>query len=143
MTHAEPATLRDRTDRRQRLDQDWLHLFSIEKFVAALRDESEYARNGSNGLLLHKTESLSVVLEVAAAEREIGRHVVPGPTVVQVLEGSLRFRAGGETRIAHAGEMVVIPHDRPREIHAESDSAFLWLVAQPDPRQPAEAETQG
>ena len=124
-----PSTLRDRTERRHRLDEEWLHLFSLAKFVAALRQEPEYLRNGHNGLILMKTEHVRVVLEVAQAGHSIGEHTIHGPALVQVLEGSLAFQCGDERRVAHAGEMVVIPHDRPRTIRATDDAAFLWALS--------------
>jgi ethanolamine utilization protein EutQ (cupin superfamily) len=34
-----------------------------------------------------------------------------------------------EKRVAHAGEMVAIPHDRPRSMSAKSDVTFLWTLA--------------
>jgi ethanolamine utilization protein EutQ (cupin superfamily) len=46
-----------------------------------------------------------------------------------VLEGELDLVCLDETRVAHAGEMVVIPHDRPRSIRAKSDVTFLWTLA--------------
>jgi len=124
-----PASLRDRSERRHRLDEEWLHLFSLEKFTTALRQEPEYQRNGHNGLILIKTEHMRVVLEVARAGRGISEHTIHGPALVQLIEGSLTFQAGDERRVAHAGEMVVIPHDRPRTICANEDAAFLWALA--------------
>jgi quercetin dioxygenase-like cupin family protein len=123
------ATLRDRSERRHRLDEEWLHLFSLEKFTAALRQEPEYLHNGHNGVILIKTEHVRVVLEVAQAGRSIGEHTIHGPALVQVLEGTLSFQCGDERRVAHAGEMVVIPHDRQRTIRATDDAAFLWALA--------------
>jgi quercetin dioxygenase-like cupin family protein len=124
-----PASLRDRSERQHRLDPEWLHLFSLGKFIEALRQEHEYVRNGHNGLILLKTEHMRVVLEVTRAGRRIAEHSIHGPALIQVLEGSLRFRAGDEERVAHAGELVVVPHDRPRTISAEEDAAFVWALA--------------
>ena len=124
-----PAVLRDRDERRHRLDEEWLHLFSLQKFTAALRQEPDYERNGHNGLILMKTEHMRVVLAVARAGSGIGEHTIHGPALVQVIEGSLTFQAGDERREAHAGEMVVIPHERPRTIRANKDAAFVWALS--------------
>jgi quercetin dioxygenase-like cupin family protein len=124
-----PSVLRDRNERQHRLDEEWLHLFSLQKFTAALRQERDYERNGHNGLILMKTEHMRVILEVARAGRGIGEHTIHGPALVQVIEGSLTFQAGDERREAHAGEMVVIPHGRPRTIRADEDAAFVWALA--------------
>jgi quercetin dioxygenase-like cupin family protein len=115
--------------RGSRLDLEWFHLFSLSQFARSLRAEREYREQGRNGMTLLKTEQLRVVLEVAAEGTKIGEHTVPGPAIVQVLDGELDFVCLDETRVAHAGEMVVIPHDRPRSMSAKSDVTFLWTIA--------------
>ena len=72
---------------------------------------------------------MSVVLEVAAEGVKIAEHTVSGPAIVHVLDGELDLVCLDETRVAHAGEMVVIPHDRPRSMSAKSDVTFLWTLA--------------
>jgi hypothetical protein len=34
-----------------------------------------------------------------------------------------------EKRTARAGELVAIPHDRPRAIRATTDAVFVWTLA--------------
>jgi quercetin dioxygenase-like cupin family protein len=121
--------LRDRIERASRLDEEWLHLFSLAHFARALRADREYREQGRNAITLLKTDTLRVVLEVASAGTKIAEHVVPGPAIVQVLDGELDLVCLDETRVAHRGEMVVIPHDRPRSMTAKSDAAFLWTLA--------------
>jgi quercetin dioxygenase-like cupin family protein len=121
--------LRDRIERRNRLDEEWLHLFSLAHFARALRSDREYIEHGRNAITLLKSDGLRVVLEVAAAGTKIAEHVVPGPAIVQVLEGKLDLVCLDEARVAERGEMVVIPHDRPRSMTAKSDAAFLWTLA--------------
>ena len=106
----------------------WFHLFSIAQFARGLRGEREYAEQGRNAITLLKTEEMSVVLEVAAEGVKIAEHTVPGPAIVHVLDGELDLVCLDETRVAHAGEMVVIPHDRPRSMSAKSDVTFLWTL---------------
>jgi quercetin dioxygenase-like cupin family protein len=121
--------LRDRVERGGRLDMEWFHLFSLEHFARSLRAEREYKEQGRNAILLLKTAELRVVLEVAAEGEKIADHTVPGPAMVHVLEGELELVCLDETRVAHGGEMVVIPHDRPRTMSAKSDVVFLWTLA--------------
>lgn len=125
----EEDRLREPSRRHERLDEDWLHLFALDSMVSVLRTEGAYQVNGHTGVTLLKTDHLRVVLEAARAGIWIGEHTVEGPTFVHVLEGSLRVLSGDETRIAHAREMVVIPHDRPRDLCADEDSAFLWVLS--------------
>ena len=121
--------LRDPDLRRERLDEEWFHLFALDSIVALLRSESAYQVNGHVGVTLLKNDHLSVVLEAARNDSHVGEHIVEGPCFIHVLEGSLCLECGDETRIAHAGEMVVIPHDRPRDVWADEDSAFLWVLS--------------
>ena len=128
-SHRGADRLRDRIERGSRLDLEWFHLFSLAQLARALRGEREYVEQGRNGITLLKTEQLRVLLEVAAEGAKIAEHTVPGPAIVHVLDGELELTCLDETRMAHAGEMVVIPHDRPRSLCAQSDVTFLWTLA--------------
>jgi quercetin dioxygenase-like cupin family protein len=125
MTH----DARSRSERPKRLDPEWSHLFSLAHLMQSLRGERPYREQGRNGIVLLKTDELRVVLEVAAEGTEVSEHTVPGPAMVHVLEGELELACLDETRIARAGEIVTIPHDRPRTIAAKTDTSFLWTFA--------------
>ncbi len=127
------AEMHTRDEREARLDPEWLHLFPLASMAASLREEPEYRENGQSGILLMKTEHLRVVLEVASEGAEIGEHTVAGPAVVYVLEGTLELTCVDQMRVAKAGEMIVVPHDRPRSIVAESDVAFLLAISIDEP----------
>lgn len=131
--------LRDRFRRGERLDEEIFHLFPLEEMVDALRNEREYEANGHTGVILFKTDRLRLVLEAARDGASIGQHVVAGPTVVQVLQGSLHVTSEEKTRIAHRNEMIVIPHDRPRRLQAEGQAAFLWAISLDDRPVPADS----
>jgi quercetin dioxygenase-like cupin family protein len=134
-SHTGAQGMHERDERSNRLDPEWFHLFSLAQYTAALRAEREFAASGRSGLVLIKTEQLRVVLEVAAEGSKFAEHTVLGSALVVVLEGALEVVCGDERRLARAGEMVVIPHDRPRSMSAAGDVAFLWLLAlePPDP----------
>lgn len=131
----DPKHLRDQSHREERLDEEWLHLFALDEMAELLRTEAAYPVNGHTGITLHKTAHLRILLEVAKEGTRIGEHSVHGPSFIHVLSGSLRLTSGGETRIAHGGELVVIPHDRARKMVAEEDSSFLLGLSleMPDP----------
>lgn len=132
-----PKHLRDQSHRQDRLDEDWLHLFALEEMAELLRTEAAYPVNGHTGITLHKTAHLRILLEVAKEGARIGEHSVHGPTFIHVLSGALRLTSGDETRIVRAGELVVIPHDRGRNMFAEEESSFLLGLSleMPDPLQ--------
>lgn len=123
------VSLRDRFRREERLDEEAFHLFALDEMIGALRAEREYTENGHTGVTLLKSAHLSIVLEVVSSGSRIGEHVVPGPTLLQVLEGSVHAASGDETRVAHAGDLIVVPHDRRRELRAEGRTAFLWALS--------------
>jgi quercetin dioxygenase-like cupin family protein len=106
--------LRDRAQREHRLDPDWFHLLPLQHYSEALRAEPEYERNGHNGMILIKTRHLRAVLEVAKAGQLIPRHTVHGPSLIQVLEGTMEVQARDQTRVTHAGVMAVFPQEWPR-----------------------------
>jgi quercetin dioxygenase-like cupin family protein len=139
----ETQGLRDPEERQNRLDPEWFHLFSLEQFAHTLRQEPEYAENGRNGLVLLKTAQLRVVLEVASEGTKFAEHSVLGSAIVVVLEGSLEIVCGDETRLARRGEMVVIPHDRPRAMSATGDACFLWTLSLEPPDAESDARSFG
>ena len=142
-SHERAEGLHEREERQSRLDPEWFHLFSLAHFATKLRAEPEYAENHRNGLVLLKTEQLRVVLEVAAQGTKFAEHTVLGSAIVLMLEGSLEIVCGDETRMAHAGEMVVIPHDRPRAMSAAGDVAFLWTLSLERPDEESDARSFG
>jgi len=139
--HAGTEDLRSHDERHSRLDPEWFHLFSLEQFGRRLRAEPEYAENGRNGLVLIKTEQLRVVLEVAAEGTKFAEHTVLGSAMLVVLSGSLRINCGDETRSVRQGEMVVIPHDRPRAMTATGDVCFLWTLSLEPPDAESDARS--
>jgi quercetin dioxygenase-like cupin family protein len=142
-SHVSGQGLRDHDERHSRLDPEWLHLFSLQQLARKLRSEPEYAENGRGGVVLIKTEQLRVVLEVAAEGTQFAEHTVLGSATVVVLEGSLQIVCGDEKRAAQRGEMVVIPHDRPRTMSATSDVCFLWTLSLEPPDEESDARSFG
>lgn len=130
---------RTRAERVDRLDNGTLHVFGLQSFVSALREEPEYASNGRNGLSLVKMPGLRVVLEVLRSGAELAEHRAPGPITVQLLEGEVRFRAGEEVFRIRQGEILALPAGRPHAVEAVRDAAFLITIA---PQQRKEIEEQ-
>lgn len=120
---------RTRAERRERLNEGTLHVFSLEEYARELRAESAYAVNGRDGVTLVKSPTLRVVLEVLRAGAELAEHHTPGPITVQVLEGEIRFRAGEDTFRIRAGEALALPAGRPHAVEAVRDSTLLITLA--------------
>jgi quercetin dioxygenase-like cupin family protein len=122
-------SLRDRGARERRLDPSRVHVFPLRAYAAEMRDEPEYRENGHTGVLLMRTDSLRMLLEVAGEGAHIDAHVIHGPATLQVLEGALDVEVDGQVLSASEGEIVVLPHDETRTLTARRQSAFLLSLA--------------
>jgi quercetin dioxygenase-like cupin family protein len=138
---ARAGGLHDRADRESRLDPEWFHLFSLTQLAGKLREEPEYLANGRNGLVLLRSESLRALLEVAAEGTRFAEHTVLGAAIVVVIEGALEIVCDDEKRVARAGEMAVIPHDRPRMMCALERVTFVWALPLDPPDEDADARS--
>ena len=77
--------------------------------------------------------ALRQTLIALAAGRTLGEHESPGEATLQVLRGSVRLHAGGETWSGTAGDFLLIPDTR-HDLEAVEDSAVLLTVSLQDPR---------
>lgn len=121
--------IRDRTARERRLDPDRVHHFPLGELAEKLRREPEYEAEGRTGMILMKAGAFRAVLEVAREGITLGPHVVHGPATVQVLEGTVEAKLDGETRTAHAGELLVLPHETRRVLTVTEPAAFVIALA--------------
>ncbi len=80
--------------------------------------------------VLH-TERLTLARILLREGATVPEHRHPHEQVATVLEGSLRFRIGDETRVVRSGESVVVPSDSEHEVEALEDSIVLDLFAPP------------
>ena len=117
--------LRDRGARERRLDPERVHVFALRDYAAEMKQEAEYLDNGHTGVLLMRTESLRMLLEVVAEGARLDEHVISGPATLQVLEGALDVEVEGESFHVSEGEIVVLPHDETRKLTARRASTFL------------------
>lgn len=80
---------------------------------------------------LAQNDAVSITLFAFAAGEEISTHDSTGDAFVQVLEGEGRFVVGGEERIVHAGEALVMPAKVPHSLHADQSFKMLLTVVFP------------
>ena len=120
---------RTREERDGRLDQGGIHTFQSLEMADRLREEAEYAANGRTGVTLVKGPELRVVLMVVRAGSGLAEHHAPGPIIVHVLEGEIRFTSGDETVNLREGDLLALPSRQPHSVEAVRDTTFLLTIA--------------
>ena len=103
--------------------------FRLQEELRRLRGEPDWT-SGRRSITLAKHGGLRVVLIAMLAGATLDEHVAAGALTVQVLEGRVRFTAGGETLMLVPGELLALEPGLPHEVHAMDASAFLLTLAQ-------------
>jgi quercetin dioxygenase-like cupin family protein len=80
----------------------------------------------SKTLLDKKTGTLT--LFAFDAGQGLSEHTSPYDATVQVLEGEARLTIGGETVMARAGELVVMPANVPHDVRADQPFKMLLIM---------------
>ncbi|MBI1879234.1 MAG: cupin domain-containing protein [Chloroflexi bacterium] len=66
-----------------------------------------------------------------AKDAVVGEHRHPHEQVTCVLSGRLEFEINGEKRVAHSGEVVVLPSNVPHAVVALEDTHVLDIFSPP------------
>lgn len=103
--------------------------FNLAEQLAELRAEEAFARSGRAGRTLAKSGRFRLTLVAMAAGNEIGTHQADSPMTLHVLDGGLRFRAGGEEHELRSGEVLFFGPGDAHDIRANEDSALLITLA--------------
>lgn len=106
--------------------------FDLGTQVAELRKDEGYRRSGRVGRTLVKAGSLRLTLTVVAEGVEIGTHHAVSPMTLQLLEGRLRYRVGGETFEIGQGEVLFFGPGHAQDIKALADAALLLTISTED-----------
>lgn len=80
---------------------------------------------------LVQNDAVGITLFAFAAGEEISTHDSSGDAFVQVLEGTGRLIVGGEERVVHTGEALVMPAKVPHSLHADESFKMLLTVVFP------------
>lgn len=89
-------------------------------------------RSGRNGRTLLKSGPLRVTLVVMSAGGEIPEHNAEGPITVHVLDGTIRFSAGGQDHDIRAGGVLTAGPGVAHHVSSRNGGAFLLTVVQPE-----------
>ena len=91
--------------------------------------------NAEAGQIVSKTlaqnKAVSVTLFAFAKGEEISTHDSTGDAMVTVLEGTGRFTVDGTDHLVHAGEVLVMPAQKPHAVYAEEDFKMMLTVIFP------------
>lgn len=102
--------------------------FDLQEQIRALRGEDTYAR-GRAGRTLAKSGRFRLTLVAMAADNEIGTHQADSPMTLHVLEGSIQFRAAGESHELSAGQVLFFGPGDAHDIRALEESVLLITLS--------------
>jgi len=123
-----------RVERETRLFPQVPHLFDLHTTLETLRNETQYAASGRNGVTLVKNPVVRVVLQAMRPGARLAEHHAPGPITVQVLQGEIEFSVGETVHTLHVGNLLALPARVPHSVHAVQESVFLLtIVPQAEP----------
>lgn len=103
----------------------------IGEQLERLRQEPTWRQRGRNAITLIKQPALGVILMLLGPGSKMHEHQAAGPMTLQVLSGSIRFQAAGQTLTLGAGEVVILESAIQHEIEALEESACLLTMANP------------
>ncbi len=102
--------------------------FHLAEQVAELRAEEKYLENGRLGRTLVKEGALRLTMTVLAEGAEVSTHHAVSPMTLQVLEGRLHYRVGGEEFELAEGEFLFFGPGNAQDIRALEDTALLLTI---------------
>jgi quercetin dioxygenase-like cupin family protein len=107
-------------------------VFDLPRQVEELRAELPDNRD-RRGVTLVKEHGITVVLTALKEGAHLEEHDTPGPATVQVLDGSVKMRVGGDDMTLGSGEIAAFDARVRHEVEAVSDSAILITVLGAEP----------
>ncbi len=80
---------------------------------------------------LAQNKAVSLTLFAFAKGEEISTHESSGDAMVQVLEGTGQFTVDGKEYVLNAGQVLVMPAQKPHAVYAKEDFKMLLTVVFP------------
>ena len=91
---------------------------NITAQVLTLADLADYQEGSVVSRTLVKQEQGSVTLFAFDRGQGLSEHTAPFDALVQVLEGEAEVTIDGQPHRLHAGEMIIMPADKPHALKA-------------------------
>ncbi len=105
--------------------------FDLAAEINELRRETAYGV-GRNAKTMVKHPNFRIVLTVLRADARVASHCAAGRVSVQCVTGHIRMHLLGKTLDLPAGSLVALDRERPHDVEAITDSAFLVTIAWPE-----------
>lgn len=106
------------------LDQAMMS-FSIPDEIARIRSAPQWSASRKGSITLVKNDELRVVLVVLSKGMLLHEHEADGQIAVSVVQGSIRFEAGGDQRTISSGGLLTLRGGIRHAVEALEDSAFV------------------
>ncbi len=107
-----------------------LQSFDLGTEVSRLREEKAWQDGGRNAITLRKGEGFDVVLLLVMKEGDrLDEHSAPGPIVLGVHEGRIRFTAADKDVEVEAGTVLACDAGVRHSVEALDDAVCLLNVA--------------
>ena len=87
-----------------------------------------YADGAVVSRTLLKKETGNITLFAFDKGQGLSEHTSPFDAVVEVVEGEGRFIIAGEPRTVKAGELIIMPANRPHEVRANERFKMLLIM---------------
>jgi len=113
------------TKREQRILDAPILTFEIQGLITRLKSENVWKNSEKNSITLNTGTGLRMVIIALHDGVCLEPHKVDHPISVQVLEGELEFRAGGQTETLKKGQIVMLHQSIEHSVKANTESVFL------------------
>ena len=100
--------------------------------TAALSDLIEYQQGSVVSRALVKKKSGTVTVFAFDSGEGLSEHTAPYDAIVEVLDGLARITIDGEDFRVEAGEIIILPANRPHSVHAEQRFKMLLTMIKGD-----------
>ncbi|MDO8706647.1 MAG: hypothetical protein Q7J84_17055 [Sulfuricaulis sp.] len=102
--------------------------FAIEQEIAKLKASDQWRRESRAAVTLVKNPGTTIVLIALHPGAVLKKHHAEGPITVAVMEGEIRFKAGGEELVLRHGGLLALGDAIQHEVEAIEESAFVLTV---------------
>jgi quercetin dioxygenase-like cupin family protein len=101
----------------------------IVEEIKRLKSGPEWRSGDRHAVSLVKDEALNILLLVLKKGAALHEHRTKGPIAVQIVSGSIRFRAGSDERGFSNGQIVALDRGVAHSLEALEESALIIVTA--------------